>query len=523
MYINTDTHMKTMTRTLSILLLSISVSIVSGCADLVVENKNAPDRNLAITRPADVVGLIDGGYRRWALMVQWNNLITSAAQSKWGTGTVGNWWLHPGNNIPRNQEFPNTPTSSFQMVNGDLWAEVNGSIANANLALTAIANGVVIVDAKTTTGYKALAQLLQAVNYGSLGLQFDKAFVIDETTNLSGPISFLPYPEVIAAAVAKVEAAKATADQAIAAGSTAVPTGIIPALGVIDTRWASPGATLTWAQFKQIANSYAALFLAMSPRTVAENTAANWAQIHTYATNGINFDFAPVSNNDEWQSQVLRYIASDWLRVNQEVVKLMDPAQPALWPTDGSTPAAISTTDARFGTDFILAPTWSIFRPDRGQYKFSRVQYRRYFYHRFGIPAAGAVPFLLRAQNDLILAEAEMRRAGGAKANAVDMINRYRVGRGSLTAITAGDSDAVINAALLYEWNVEVGPTGLLATTLYNDRRLGRLVSGSLTQFPVPARELGVLLQPYYSFGGAPGSVGSAPKLRDFNEPLRLN
>lgn len=516
-----DTHMKTLTRTLSILLLSISVSIVSGCADLVVENKNAPDRNLAITRPADVIGLIDGGYRRWALMVQWRTLVTATTQSKWGTGTVGNWWLHPGNNIPRTEEFPNTPTSSFQAVNNDLWGEFNGSIANANLALNALANGVEIENAATTIGYKALAQFLQALNYGALGLHFDKAFVIDETTDLTGTIDFLPYADVVAAAVAKIEAAKTTADQALAAGLTTVPAGIIPTLDVIDARWATPGATMTWAQFKQLANSYAAVFLAMSPRTTAENAAANWSQIHTYASNGIDFDFAPVSNNDEWQGQLLRYMAADWVRVNQEVVKLMDPAQPALWPTDGTTPPDITTTDARFGTDFVLAPTWSIFRPDRGQYKFSRVQYRRYFYHRFGIPAAGAVPFLLRAQNDLIMAEAEMRRAGGSKANAADLINRYRVGRGTLAAVSSAD-DAALNAALLYEWNIEVGPTGLLSTPQYNDRRFGRLVSGSLTMWPVPARELGVLLQPYYSFGGAAGSVGSAPKLRDANELLRL-
>ncbi len=515
------THMKTLTRTLSILLLSISVSIVSGCADLVVENKNAPDRDLAITRPADVIGLIDGGYRRWAFMVQWRTLIPATGQSKWGTGTVGNWWLHPGNNIPRTAEFPNTPTSNFQDVNNDLWGEFNGSIANANLALNAIANGVEIENAPTTTGYKALAQFLQALNYGALGLHFDKAFIIDETTDLTGTIEFLPYADVIAAAVAKIEAAKTTADQAIAAGSTSVPTGIIPTLGAIDARWTTPGATLTWPQFKQIANSYAALFMAMSPRTVAENAAANWGQIRTYATNGVDFDFAPVSNNDEWQSQLLRYMASDWVRVNQEVVKLMDPAQPALWPTDGTTPPAINTSDARFGTDFVLAPTWAIFRPDRGQYKFSRVQYRRYFYHRFGITAAGAVPFLLRAQNDLILSEA-ITRSGGLKLDAVALINRYRVGRGSLPALTALDTDAAVQAALLYEWNLEVGPTGLLSTPQYNDRRMGRLIPGSLTMWPVPARELGVLLQPYYSFGGNAGAVGSAPKLRDSNEPLRL-
>lgn len=513
--------MKTLTTTFRILLLTLSVSIVSGCADLVVENQNAPDRDLAITRPADVIGLIDGGYRRWAFMVQNRLLLTSHAQSKWGTGTVGNWWVHPGNNIPRTAMFPNTPTSNFQEVNNTFWGEFNGSVANSNLALNAMSNGVVIVDAKTTLGYKALAQFLQALNYGSLGLHFDKAFVIDEATNLSGTIDFLPYADVIAAAVAKIELAKTTADEAVAAGLTTVPTGIIPTLDVIDARWSTPGATMTWAQFKQIANSYAAVFLALSPRTPAENTAADWAKIHTYASNGINFDFAPVSNDDEWQSSTLRQIASDWLRVNQEVVKLMDPAQPALWPNDNSTPPDISTTDARFGTDFKLAPTWAIFRPDRGQYKFSRVQYSRYSYHRNGIPAAGAVPFLLRAQNDLIMAEAEMRRSGGSKANAADLINRYRVGRGTLAAVSAAD-DAALNAALLYEWNIEVGPTGLLATTLYNDRRFGRLIPGSLTMWPVPARELGVLLQEYYSFGGSPGSVGSAPKYFDMNQPLPL-
>jgi hypothetical protein len=310
--------------------LTMLLLALQSCADLSVENLNDPDRELATQNPGDIEGLVVGGYNTWALMASWRTLLPHTVQSDWGTGTVGNWWVNNGGHVPR-EEFPNTPTASYRDVNQDFWDDFNGSMANANIAIAAIEGGVIIEDEAYTLAIKAAAQFLQALNLGSLGLMYDQAFIIDETTdleNLDG-IELVPYDVVLLEALNKIEAARATIGLARNAGMDSLPSGLIPSLGTIDSRWSAVGSTISWDNFEKIMNSYAATFIVMGARSVTENDQINWQEVYDYASAGIDFDFAPISdNNTNWQSQLLRYLYADWVRPNLNIINLMDPDMP---------------------------------------------------------------------------------------------------------------------------------------------------------------------------------------------------
>lgn len=63
--------------------------------------------------------------------------------------------------------------------------------------------------------------------------------------------------------------------------------------------------------------------------------------------------------------------------------------------------------------------------------------------------------------------------------------------------------------ALKYETRIEMAGVEP-GITWYDGRGWGTLPAGTMIQFPIPARELEVTRLPLYTFGGAPGSVGSA-------------
>jgi len=102
-------------------------------------------------------------------------------------------------------------------------------------------------------------------------------------------------------------------------------------------------------------------------------------------------------------------------------------------------------------------------------------------------------------------------------ATAVTLINKTRVTRGGLPAATVADGVAGLLTKLQYEQDVEL--PGDNATPYFNRRRIDGLQALTPHQMPIPAKELGVLGLPYYTFGGTyPGfspafasAAGSGP------------
>lgn len=506
----------------------MAVLLFSSCADLVVENKNDPSQSQVITSADDVTGLVQGAWEVWALYSQAYQSAPLHVQADWYTATVGNWWVNDaGHEVgpidgqrERLASYPNTPTTSYPEVVNFHWTYYYRALFNVNTAIGIIdAGNVVFPSEAAKLQLKATAQLLQGIIYGTVGLIFDRGYTLDENTDLSS-LQLENYQDVIAAAVAKLEDAKTTADAANAAGSAGVSETIIPLLGSLDSNPAA--GAIDWTEFKQIANTYAASFLAQYPRTSAD--AVDWEAVYTYASAGIDFDFAPHSDDNNWIPYLIYYMNNDWFRVDMKIVNKLDPNQPKYWPTtdgqNGVGPDAphVVSADARFGTDYVEAYDaatdsypWGPFNPARGYYKRSHVVYDRYSHFLTGV-WTDPLPLMMRAQNNLLIAEAELNRTGGNIANAVAMINDTRVGRGNLPPLTVADPIADIREALEYEWDIEVAISGVSTLSpWYNKRRWGQLLKGSMLHLPVPAGELGIIQEDYYTFGG--GGEGSAPKL----------
>jgi hypothetical protein len=103
------------------------------------------------------------------------------------------------------------------------------------------------------------------------------------------------------------------------------------------------------------------------------------------------------------------------------------------------------------------------------------------------------------------------------------LINRTRVGRGNLSALSGGDSNTDLLAAIFYERDVELMDTGagqgwfdrrrIDKSLTYNGIPIGNTWSfrggsglqlGTPRHLPVPAKELETLGLPVYTYGGAP-------------------
>jgi len=175
------------------------------------------------------------------------------------------------------------------------------------------------------------------------------------------------------------------------------------------------------------------------------------------------------------------------------------------------TPAAT----ANAGSDYAWSKDKSIFPTARGQWHQSAIGQIRYI-TLSGIDPNGTAnglgtgPVVLAAENDLIWAEG-LIRSGGSAVTAAGLINNSRVTRGGLAALTGAETQAALLTALQYEQDVELPGTN--NAPYYNQRRIDNLEPLTPHEFPVPAKELGVLGLPLYTWGGsgAPNSGPSAP------------
>jgi SusD family. len=155
-------------------------------------------------------------------------------------------------------------------------------------------------------------------------------------------------------------------------------------------------------------------------------------------------------------------------------------------------------------------------------YFFSQWQHVRYFFTSFenGTDLLGTLPWVLPAENDLLIAEA-LVRTGGDKARAATLINKTRVGRGGLDPLTGASSNNDLLAAIFYERDIELMNTGagqawfdrrrIDPSLTYNGLPIGNtwafrggsgLQKGTPRHLPVPAKELETLGIPVYTYGG---------------------
>ena len=471
---------------------SILISTLS-CADLDVKNLNEPDTDRVLATPGDLIGLAGGALRVWSNAIQEFNgpglaLCTMADQN---TCSWGNAAMKDLSSEPR-VGFNNNITYAYAYVNRTYWSNSYKSNSAVVDVLKKIEEGTVINSAEETAMIKAWSYFVQGVVHGYLGLIFDKANIIDETTDLS-TLEYKDYKEVSAAGIGFLDKAIATIDATI---PFVLPDGFIR------------GYNLTSAQLRQLANSYAARIMALTPRNKADNEALDWGKIMAYAEEGIDWDYAPDMDDAQWIDNLKGYgVYPGWVRVDHRILNLMQHNYPSRWPDDnlswntidGNDPGPATPDDLRIA-DFEYLPN-NNFRPERGFYHFSHYRYSRY--DDWLTTWQGPAPQFREWENELLKAEAMVRTGDISGATTIlNDVNGARKVRGGLDDVSPANADEALEI-IFYERDVELiltqGGTGF-----FDMRRRDMLQKGTILHFPVPAAELETVGAEWYTISGAP-------------------
>jgi len=522
----------------------LAVIGTAGCKSLEVTNPNAPDAERAFSDPGAVAGLVTGAMRNWVLTRETYDgalvlsTVADAYTASWNNFNL-RYYTSYGNECPQRCGWDNRPTSNFRFQIETFWYGYYGLLSAVNDVLTAIRiNDVQIGTPANTNMLEAVSVMLQGVVFSQIALNYDQGFIVDEATDLANPLA-LPLEDratIRDAAIAKFNEAITLMQ--------ASPFSATPStwLGVIN------GPSYSSAQLIKLIRTMQAEALAYFPRSAAENATVNWAQVATYASQGLS---TAGGSDFEFYTDFVQMFSGikNWsndggtMRVDTRLAAVItagpNPAKVHVtpWPGPPGNPRP-QAFDARVGDgswgpsdDFVGSGTvtetpahgtefaWSskaIFNPTRGQYHQSNLIHIRYTYLSYpgyGLPGedgTGPTPVYLKSMNDLLWAEG-LIRGGGSAAQAAALINNTRVGKGHLTALTGAEGQAALLAALHYENMVEL--LGIGASPFYERRRTDELWPMTPRHMPIPAKELSVLKKELYSFGGPTNPDGLAPSL----------
>ncbi len=521
---------------------AVVLAFAGACnPDLNVTNPNEPDVARAISTPSDVRQLIGSSYNTWFLGMQGcytgqcepNPGMALEVMGDVATMSFGNFGARFNGQEPR-LAFNNSSAAADGRVASDAYDSMYGALGAANDGLKAINRGVRVAASTSapdeTEQFQAFAWMIQGMALGFEAQVFNEGFVVlEDTPDASAVLE--PYGAVAAAAVASL-------DKAIAAAtgkSWSIPAEF------------TPGMELTADKMARMANTMAARVLAYTPRTSAENAAVNWAKVRDYADKGISSGATPFNlqiqgdGGNSWYDLTKGYNnLESWMRVDQRIIQEAAPSQPLVFTSTTPPPVAVPA-DLRFsrgspdangnirqdGADFWYNQNIP-FAVARGVYFFSNWSHARYVDHSYEVdaPFLTLVPYVLAAENDLLLAEA-LVRSGGDKNRAASLINKTRVGRGGLPPVTGGMSNNDLLGAIFYEYDVELWGSsagigwmqrrridqnitynGLPIGNIWGFRGGSNLQKGTPRSLPVPAKELETLGIPVYTFGGdAPNPV----------------
>ena len=537
-------HREVQVKRLSSIAALAAVMFSAGC-DLEVENPNAPDAQRAFVDPAGLSQLMGGAIRTWVTTRgNFFGPLTMTAMADSYTASWNNaalrFYTSVGVECPVRCGWTNSATApeaaGGPTIEGP-WYGYHTVLSSSTDVLRAIKDGLCFdtncaTDNTATSRNKTIAKMLQGMAIAGVALHYDQGFAVDEDTDLSA-ITSLPFAtrqEMRDFAIAKFD--EAYAEAAVKNWST-------------PSEWhgVGGGRQYTNGQIRQLIRTMQAELLALWPRTAAENAQVAWAQVATYASQGISsgnafdwefyvdpsgngFSAAPLDDVKVWGNSI------GTMRVDTRVAALLTTNHQNPWPQPAGNPCPTVSADRRVGdgswgpeddfngyatiaatanagSDFACSGV-AIFPAARGQYHQSNLQHIRYNHLAYlgeNLPEFdmnGQDPMYTTEMNDLLWAEGLIR--SGNKALGAQKINNSRVGRGGLPALTGAESDAVLLAALQYEQEIEFMGQG--STPFFNRRRVDGLLPGTPRHMPVPAKELDVLVREVYTFGGP-----SAPAL----------
>ena len=501
-----------------------------GCA-LPVENENLPDRTRLYSDPATIQLSLTGAVRTWV-----NNRQGGATTMV--LPTMADSYTSAWNNFGM-RWYSAEPRIAWQNLSSGLTGPVEGawyssysSMSTANDVLLAIRINGVSLDgsggAAATRRAETMSVLLQGVALMTIALNYDSGFVATEATPSAdfGRLPVLSRHQLRDSALARFEE---VVRLAAATSFTTAP----------DWFGAPAGPTYSSAQLARLVRTMAAELLTMIPRNGAENAQVDWARVAALAAQGLSaapaFDFEIVS---DWSTEGVLDQLKQWgndpstTRVDTRLAKLLSPNQQHPWPAPNGNPRPI-TPDRRLGdgswgpednyldllgfaatesagTDFMWSGLGQLFPSGRGSYHQSNIGRHRYQCVTWISDTPGGrcqVPLYTAAFNDLLWAEG-LLRSGGSRQQAAQLINRTRVGRGGLPALSGSEPLDQLLAALQYEQEIEMMDIG--PTVFYNRRRVDGLQPFTPRHLPMPYKELDLLKRELYTYGGPDGPDMSA-------------
>jgi starch-binding outer membrane protein, SusD/RagB family len=473
--------------------------LLFSCEDLDVENENTPGKSDVLGSAEDIEKLAAGIYNsaftgeHRAGGVQ--AMLATAADH--ATCSWGNFGMRDMSFEPRDNAWNNTPVYANQgqtKYSYDNWYSSIGA-ASTVLDFTDVqGKSIVIGGVDQTKRAKAFAKFGLGIAYGNLALVFDKAHIVDEVKTAEGNIdAAVPYQDVAAAAIGYLDEALALSNESF----------------TIPASWMGSEGDLTNTDFKKIINTSAARLLSYMPRNKTELASVDWAKVKTYADAGITADWNVVMDGtNKWYFEAGDYLVyPGWGRTDMYVVNLMEPSMPQHWddsPTFPTPAKATNPLDSRLDTDFAYLPS-NDFLAARGYYHFSCYRMKRY--DDIYTAAIGAKPTVMKAENDMLKAEA--RAYTGDLAGAAAIINAgTRVTRGNLDPVAANLSDIV--KAIHHERQVEMYTTGG-GLQFFEMRKSDLLQKGTPLHLPVPGQILQLFgLTQFYSFGTTAKADGTS-------------
>ncbi len=507
-----------------------------GC-DLAVTNPNNADRSRALASPGDVETLISSSYVSgyWYQAEYYRGLGPALeVMSNHGSASWGNFGMNDAGREPR-EPLMNQSSYAYSYIFERPWTYNYLGISGATDGIKALDGGIEIgAGGQDNARARTFATFMQGLAHCSLALQYDKAFLVDETTDLESDLGSVPYDEVMSFALQKLDAAVTMAQ----GSSFTLP----------DT-WFN-GRALTSAEFAALIRGYRARCRANVARDPSERAGVDWNAVKTDAAGGLGDFILEMEETGPWWSDI-KYQGcgseeGTWCRMHLDFAGQGDVSgNYQAWlaiPLTQRLPKDLTIPDQRWpqtNVDGEIGPTkTSIFTQgyfeyvstdpfpaSRGTYRWSHYGSNHYEDYVETAGAHGPVPEMLQSEMDLLQGEAALEL--GDIPTAVAMVNKTRVAHGGLPAVVdggtvPGGANCVprkrfdpagtcgdLRDALQWEHYNELFQlsSGL---TFFFTRRQGELPAGTALHSPIPAAELEVLQQDIYTFGGQPGSPGSA-------------
>jgi starch-binding outer membrane protein, SusD/RagB family len=525
---------------------------LTACADLDVVNPNAPDAELALANPGDIVTLISGSYRQWWLSVHDpsgpSHVISNMSfqQSSW----PANFGMVDYSRMPR-QPIVNVGLHQFygNVVNG-VWFRAYRCLAAVAQGLKALEDPAIAggLSADDLSRAQAFGRFMQGLCHGSLALFYEAGFVLDETVE-TRDAGGAPIQQTARSYNDLLQAALGYFDQAIALSQG--QTWNIP------VSWMS--VEVPASELALLASTMKARYRANVARTPAERQAVNWDLVIEDLDAGLqswNMSygyFGPTFWNDilprqgfSWigwgQSSYMIYGMADQSGNYQEWLSV-SPAETRHPVLPSGEEFLIVTPDQRFaqgstraeqqagqdgntiiqfngGPLGLPANNWG--QPARGT--------QRWSYYRnsvgdghifFGVTS---IPEVTTHETRLLRAEAHYWN--GDLLDAATLINATRVDRGGLSPAVPGLPDdgntscvprlpngscGDLLEMLKWEKRMHTAFLGVHANTWYFDGRgWGDLYVGTPLHLPVPCDENDLWGIPCENVGGA-GGTAAAP------------